>query len=74
MQVQVPVTADRQLVIPDLNGAYPSYFIYGPMVFSKATVQLTRNFLTGTRAGRFRRLAQRNAQPAALPHHGQTRF
>ncbi len=52
-QVQVPVTADRQLVIPDLNGAYPSYFIYGPLVFSKATVQLTRNFLTGTRAGRF---------------------
>jgi hypothetical protein len=49
----VPVSPNRPLVIPDLDGSYPSYFIYGPIVFSKATVQLTRNFLTGTRAGRF---------------------
>jgi S1-C subfamily serine protease len=52
-QVEVPVSPNRPLVIPDLDGSYPSYFIYGPIVFSKATVQLTRNFLTGTRAGRF---------------------
>ena len=52
-QVELPVTANRPLVIQDLNGSYPSYFIYGPMVFSKATVQLNRNFLNGTRAGRF---------------------
>jgi S1-C subfamily serine protease len=52
MQVEVPVSPNRPLVIPDLSGSYPSYFIYGPIVFSKATVQLTRNFLSGARAGR----------------------
>jgi S1-C subfamily serine protease len=52
-QIEVPVSSTRPLVIPDLHGEYPSYFIYGPMVFSKATEQLTRSFLTGTRAGRY---------------------
>jgi hypothetical protein len=27
------------MLIPSLRGEYPSYFIYGPMVFSKATLQ-----------------------------------
>jgi hypothetical protein len=33
----VPVGGPRQLLIPDLNGGYPSYFVYGPIVFSRAT-------------------------------------
>ena len=37
MQVQVPVAGRRPLLIPDLDGGYPSYFIYGPIVFSRAT-------------------------------------
>ena len=41
--VNVPVQPDRPRLIPDLNGAYPSYFIYGPLVFSAAT----RNYLSG---------------------------
>ena len=39
MEVQVPVTAGRKLLIPDLNGGYPSYFIYGPIVFSRASAE-----------------------------------
>lgn len=39
MQVQVPVSASRKLLIPDLNGGYPSYFVYGPIVFSRATAE-----------------------------------
>src|SRR5262249_25696016 len=31
----------------------PSYFVYGPIVFSAATEQFTRGFLYGTRAGRW---------------------
>jgi hypothetical protein len=27
------------MVIPDLKGAYPSYFVYGPLVFSTASAQ-----------------------------------
>jgi hypothetical protein len=35
--VQLPVGSERSLLIPDLTGEYPPYFIYGPLVFSKAT-------------------------------------
>ena len=37
MKINLPVSADYPLLIPGLNGAYPSYFIYGPLVFSAAT-------------------------------------
>ena len=37
----LPLLADRPLVIPDLKGEYPPYFVYGPVVFSKATIQFT---------------------------------
>jgi S1-C subfamily serine protease len=36
-KVSLPVSADYPQLIPELNGAYPSYFIYGPLVFSAAT-------------------------------------
>ncbi len=36
-EVSVPVPARRPMVIPDLEGTYPSYFVYGPLVFSTAT-------------------------------------
>jgi len=37
MKIDFPVMFHRPLVIPDLEGAYPSYFVYGPMVFADAT-------------------------------------
>jgi S1-C subfamily serine protease len=37
MKINLPVSADYSLLIPGLNGTYPSYFIYGPLVFSAAT-------------------------------------
>jgi S1-C subfamily serine protease len=37
VRFDLPVSATRPMLIPDLEGAYPSYFIYGPMVFSNAT-------------------------------------
>lgn len=39
LQVDVPVSPDRPVLIPDLGGAFPSYFVYGPMVFSTVTSQ-----------------------------------
>jgi hypothetical protein len=39
MQVQVPVSGPRPLLIPPLDGSYPSYFVYGPIVFSRATAE-----------------------------------
>jgi S1-C subfamily serine protease len=37
LQIQLPVVSERALLIPDLTGDYPPYFIYGPLVFSKVT-------------------------------------
>src|SRR6202045_4666059 len=39
MDVQLPVENDRHNLMSDLKGQYPSYFVYGPMVFSRATMQ-----------------------------------
>src|ERR1700680_4565722 len=40
MQIQLPVSAEHPTLVTDLHGGYPSYFIYGPLVFSTATWQL----------------------------------
>jgi hypothetical protein len=37
LNVKVPVSGGRPLLIPSLDNSYPSYFIYGPIVFSRAT-------------------------------------
>src|SRR5258708_16994626 len=44
MQIQLPVSAQHPTLVTDLAGGYPSYFIYGPMVFSTATWQLVSSF------------------------------
>jgi hypothetical protein len=44
MQVQLPVSAQHPTLVTDLHGGYPSYFIYGPVVFSTATWQLLSTF------------------------------
>lgn len=38
-QVRMPVPSRRPLLIDSLQGAYPSYFILGPMVFERATIE-----------------------------------
>lgn len=39
LAIELPVANDRLMLIPDLEGEYPPYFIYGPLVFSGATAQ-----------------------------------
>jgi hypothetical protein len=50
MQVQVPVASHRPLVISSLDGAYPSYFIYGPLVFSNANTFFIGALMNGDKA------------------------
>jgi S1-C subfamily serine protease len=40
ISLQLPVPTSRPMLLPDLSGKYPSYFIYGPLVFSSASMQL----------------------------------
>jgi S1-C subfamily serine protease len=44
LKIELPVSADRPTLAPDLRGEYPSYFIYGPVVFSRATRQFLSAF------------------------------
>jgi S1-C subfamily serine protease len=44
MKIQLPVSAEHPTLLMDLHGNYPSYFIYGPLVFSTATWQFVANF------------------------------
>ena len=44
LQVQLPVSAEHPTLVRDLHGGYPSYFVYGPMVFSAATMQFVSSF------------------------------
>lgn len=37
--VQVPVSGERDDLIKGLRGKYPSYFLYGPLVFSPVTAE-----------------------------------
>jgi S1-C subfamily serine protease len=45
LKINLPVSADYPQLIPGLNGAYPSYFICGPLVFSAATQEYLGGFL-----------------------------
>jgi S1-C subfamily serine protease len=47
LTVAVPTPRRRAQVVPDLAGAYPSYFVFGPMVFSSATTQFIAGFVRG---------------------------
>lgn len=40
IHLEVPVSVDYPMVIPDWKASYPSYFVFGPLVFSEATAQL----------------------------------
>jgi S1-C subfamily serine protease len=50
MKVNVPLASNLPMLMPFVNGGYPSYFVYGPIVFSKATDAFVSGF-SATRAG-----------------------
>ncbi len=49
LPIEIPVSSRRPRVVGGLEGAYPSYFVCGPLVFSKATEE----FLGGLTRGDF---------------------
>jgi S1-C subfamily serine protease len=56
IQIELPVRAERPFLIPDLRGAYPSYFVFGPVVFSTATAQFVDG-ISGNNSGALRFLS-----------------
>ncbi len=53
LPVELPVLPRHPLIMPALEGAYPSYFVYGPLVFSTATQEFIGGLLRGDRASRW---------------------
>jgi len=53
VQIELPVSAAYPTAIPNLENGYPSYFVYGPLVFSTATKQFVRGLTTGSRGDRW---------------------
>ncbi|HSY44032.1 MAG TPA: trypsin-like peptidase domain-containing protein, partial [Candidatus Acidoferrum sp.] len=47
IQIQLPLV-DRPRLVPFLNGGYPSYFVYGPVVFSVVTDEFIGGYMRGT--------------------------
>jgi S1-C subfamily serine protease len=43
-QIDLPVGPDYPMVIADLRGAYPPYFVYGPLVFSVGSAQFVGGY------------------------------
>ena len=69
MQVELPVSAKRESLIESLHGKYPSYFVYGPLVFSP----LTSEFLAGV-GDRFFGLLSAIGSPIAIRRGDQPKF
>ncbi len=44
LKIELPVLAEYPTLVSDLHGEYPSYFVYGPLVFSRATRQFLGAF------------------------------
>jgi len=45
MQLDLPVHTARTGLIPNLEGSYPSYFVYGPIVFTSASMEYVAGFM-----------------------------
>ncbi len=43
-KVELPVTTKRTMLVDSLHGRYPSYFIYGPLVFAPVTSEFLAGF------------------------------
>ncbi len=50
MTVELPVTVNSDELFQPLQGRYPSYFIYGPMVFSAASAEFAGAVARGSQA------------------------
>ena len=45
LRVDVPIPSGREMLVPGVGGSYPPYFIYGPIVFTKATQALSAGLM-----------------------------
>lgn len=61
VQVELPVQARHPMLIPSLEGTYPPYFVYGPLVFSTPSAEMLSS--TSETAARAFQAMARNGSP-----------
>jgi hypothetical protein len=44
LNVELPVSSKREMLVESLRGRYPSYFVYGPLAFSPLTAEHLAGF------------------------------
>ena len=44
VKIELPVSSHRPMLVDSLKGRYPSYFLYGPLVFSPVTAEYLSGF------------------------------
>ncbi|PTY06256.1 serine protease [Opitutaceae bacterium EW11] len=49
ISVELPTCPERPRLISDLDGTYPPYFVYGPVVFSAANAEIVTAFSSSTK-------------------------
>jgi len=54
LAIELPVSPSRPMLVPDPDGSYPRYFVYGPLVFSAATTDFIRSVMGSNGHGGFR--------------------
>ena len=64
IEVNAPVRAQVDLVMPPLLGKYPRYFIYGPMVFTQATQDIAGRFAGSSLGAMYTTVLQEPARAA----------
>jgi S1-C subfamily serine protease len=74
LKVNLPVSANYPQLIPGLNSAYPSYFIYGPLVFSAATEEYLGGLLGTKYAGNVMSRLSNLANPLVTRRTDQPAF
>jgi hypothetical protein len=63
--IDLPVTYAGEFLIRELNGKLPRYYLYGPIVFAPATIELTEQLL---------QLNRDPSNPLALRQNDKARF
>ncbi len=71
MTIDLPATPKHTMLINTLKGRYPSYFVYGPLVFSPVTSELVASF---DRVGRYYSLLSVIGSPLATRRGDFPRF
>lgn len=70
--IDLPVMRQRTMLIPYLNGTYPPYFIYGPLVFSTPNADMLSS--TSNNAAQFMSAMMRAGSPLVTRRHERPAF